>query len=153
MNQDPKNAPFFVDNEVITLNREGIWIADGMEITHEPTRKLFARSLKKDGDGYYLHIGRETKRIGVEDTAYFVEGLEGSAKTGYEIRLSDQSQERLDVKSLKYKPGRLCCRIKSGSEEAKFLRVTYHQILRDLKEDGEGYFLVLENQRVQLAKK
>ena len=69
--------PGYVDTEIIRLTRDGIWLADGEEISHEPTRRLFARSLKKDEKGYFLHIGREMRRIEVEDTAYFVEGLEG----------------------------------------------------------------------------
>lgn len=137
----PSNAPFFVDREVIILNREGIWIADGTEITHEPTRKLFARSLKKDEQGYFLHIGRETKRIQVQDTAYFVQRISGNPDQGVEVGLSDETQEKLDPSSLSYRPGRLTCRIKEGSEEAKFLRNPYFDLLRFLQEDEESYFL------------
>src|SRR5690242_17598119 len=101
------NAPFFVDNEVIVISRDGVWLADGHEITHEPTRKLFARSLFKDAEGYLLKIGRETKRIQVEDTAFFVRLIEGDPAEGYELSLSDDSRARLDPETLRYRPGRL----------------------------------------------
>src|SRR4051794_32128958 len=84
------NAPFFVDREVIVLTRNGVWLADGTEITHEPTAKLFARSLKKDERGYYLHIGRETKTIEVEDTAYFVTRIDGSPFEGFQLSINDE---------------------------------------------------------------
>jgi hypothetical protein len=150
-------APFFVDNEVITLSKHGIWIADGNEITHDPTRRLFARSLKKDADGYYLHIGRETKRIQVEDTAYFVQRIDGNPKDGYQLSLNDETQEKLDPKTLAYRPGRLCCRIKGTEEEAKFLHSAYFDILKNLQEDSSSYYLEFGSDsslvRVKLAGK
>jgi hypothetical protein len=141
--------PEYVDREVIILNQEGVWIADDSEITHEPTRRLFARSLKKDSKGYFLSIGRETKRIEVEDTAYFVERIvdnQGDQK----IELSDGTQELLDPSTLRYSPGRLTCRIKNGEEEAKFLRVPYYEILRDLEENGGKYFIHFNGKKVPL---
>src|SRR5689334_11837061 len=109
----PNETGFFVDNEVIILSKNGVWMADGIEISHEPTRRLFARSLKKESDGYYLHIGRETKRIQVEDTPYFVHLLDGDPLKGFELVLSDESREKLEPPSLHYKPGRLVCKVKS----------------------------------------
>jgi hypothetical protein len=137
----------YIDLEVITLTKEGVWMADGSEITHVPTRKLFARSLKRDRDGYCLEIGRETKRIEVEDTAYFVERMEG-----HDAQISDGTQEKIDPLTLTYQPGRLTARIKGGAEEAKFLRGPYHEFLRDLEQDEEGFFLVIAGQRVRLGK-
>jgi hypothetical protein len=136
----------YIDLEVIILTKEGVWMADGSEITHIPTRKLFARSLKKDADGYFLSIGRETKRIHVEDTAYFVERIEG-----LEAFLSDGSSEKIDPSTLAYQPGRLTMRIKNGIEEAKFLRGPYHEILRDLEEENGSYFLKIAGTKLKLS--
>jgi hypothetical protein len=148
-----KNAPFFPDREVIILSRNGIWIADGVEITHEPTRKLFAKSLKKREDGtYYLAIGRETKDIQIEDTAYFVIRIDEKNDQGIVVYLNDETHERLDPQSLKYRPGRLVCRVKSN-EEAKFLHAPYFDLLKNLNEDREGYFLKIGNTKVWLARK
>ena len=44
---EQKNAPFFVDKEVIILSKNGLWLSDGQEITHEATRKIFSTNLKK----------------------------------------------------------------------------------------------------------
>lgn len=149
------NAPFFVDNEVIVLGKNGIWVADGHEITHEPTRRLFARSLKHDDQGYFLHVGRETKRIQVEDTAYFVHRIDGDPKSGITVWVNDEKQETLVPLSLGYRPGRLVCRITRGGreEDARFLHSAYFDLLKFLQEDHDSYFLELGNQRVVLAHK
>lgn len=147
------NAPFFVDREVIVVTRNGIWLADGVEISHEPTRRLFARSLKRDGEGYYLHIGRETKRIEIEDTPYFIQRIDGTPEQGYELWINDETKERLSPVTLKYRPGRLVCKIKNGEEEAKFLHAAYFDLLRFLKEDLETYYLEITGKKISLAGK
>lgn len=148
-----ENAPFFVDNEVIVLTKNGIWLADGHEISHEPTRKLFARSLVRESEGYFLKIGRESKKIRIEDTAYFVLRLNGSAQSGYRTLLNDETEEELKPETLKYKPGRLTCLIKKGTEEAKFLHAPYFDLLKELKENPKQYFLEIQGQSFVLSQK
>lgn len=143
--------PGYVDTETIRINQNGLWLADGKEITHEPTARLFARSIRRDDLGYFLHIGHEYKRIEVEDTAFFVLRVDGDPERGYEVSLSDETRERLDPKTLSYRPGRLTCRVKNGEEEAKFLSPAYFEILKDVQEDGRWYYLLIEKKRVDLA--
>ncbi|MGE0614347.1 MAG: DUF1285 domain-containing protein [Bacteriovoracia bacterium] len=147
-----ENAPFFVDNERIVLNRDGVWLADGTEITHEGTRRLFARSLRLEPDGWWLIVGRERKQIEVADTPYFVERIEGAPERGYVLFLNDETSEPLDPASLAYKPGRLSCRAK-GEFTAKFLRAPYFDLLKHLQEDDHHYYLTLQNRRFELARK
>lgn len=149
------NAPFFVDNEIIRLTRNGIWIADGHEITHEPTRRLFAKSVQRDKNGYFLKIGRETKRIEVEDTAYFVHRVDRTPDGSIELLINDETREVLDPSTLAYKPGRLTCGLHRGDrgEEAKFLHSAYFDLLRDLQEDGSGYFLQIGKSKIILSRK
>ncbi|MBL7716112.1 MAG: DUF1285 domain-containing protein [Bdellovibrionales bacterium] len=149
------NAPFFVDNEVIVILKNGTWMADGMEISHEPTRKLFAKSLFRDEQGYILKIGRETKRIEVEDTAYFVHRIDHENDGAVRVWVNDEVQEILDPSTLKYQPGRLTCQIErhSRTEEAKFLSAAYFDLLSDLKESPEGYWLEIQGRKVTLLRK
>ena len=148
-------APFFVDREVIEITRSGVWLADGVEITHEPTRKLFARSLRRDAEGYFLAIGRETKRILVQDTAFFVLRVDGDGSRGYEVLLSNEETVRLDPATLRYRPGRLTLQwVPHGYaalEEALFLHAPYFDLLRHLEEDASSYFLMIEGRRWDLA--
>jgi hypothetical protein len=145
------NAPFFVDTEVIRLTRNGVWLSDDVEISHEPTRRLFAKILRRDSEGYFLSIGRETKRILVEDTAYFVQRVDGDHSRGFELWLNDETRERLDPNTLTYQPGRLTCWIKNGTEEAKFLHAPYFEVLCELVEREGSYWIVIGGEKVRLA--
>jgi hypothetical protein len=146
----------FRDNEELRLNRNGVWLSDGEEITHGETVRLFHRALKRQGDGFVIQVGRESKRVVVEDTPYFVVGLDGSADSGYWLRLSDETRERLDPATLKYGPsqalgpGRLVARVKGGTEEARFLSQAYFDLLSGLEEDSDCFFLVIGGKRIDL---
>lgn len=142
--------PGYVDTEVIRLTKNGVWLADGHEITHEPTTLLFAKSLKRDETSYFLHIGREMKRIVVEDTAYFVERIDGSPSQGFILHISDGTSEKLSPETLRYETGRLTCLIHSSEDEAKFLSIPYMELLKLAEVDEEGYFLQIEGRRIGL---
>jgi hypothetical protein len=142
--------PGYVDTEIIRLTKNGVWLADGHEISHQPTLRLFARSLKRDEKSYFLHIGREMKRIVVEDTAYFVERIEGSPVQGYVLHINDGTSEKLNPGTLCYQSGRLTCLVHSGEDEAKFLSIPYMELLRLADEDEKGYFIQIEGNRIGL---
>jgi hypothetical protein len=145
------NAPFFVDREVIVVKRSGVWLADGVEITHEPTRKLFARSLRRDAEGYFLAIGRETKRIEVEDTPFFVLRVDGSSSEGFTALLSNGQELVLALEAITYRPGRLAFRwvppAFTSEEDALFLHAPYFDLLSHLIEDERGYWLEAKGKR------
>lgn len=149
----------FVDNEELRLTRNGVWLTNGQEITHESTIRGFMRHLRREDGRYVIRIARESKPVTVEDTAYFVTNLRGSAEAGYELVLNDGTSERLDPATLAYQPARLTCRIaarasaSSGGafEEAKFLSAPYFEILQGLRDDGQSYYLQIGDQKVTLA--
>jgi hypothetical protein len=141
-----------METEVIRLTANGVWMSDQTEIDHQNTVQLFFRSIHQDDEGYFLKVGFETKRIIVEDTAYFVMGLEGSAAQGYLLILSDGAREPLDPSTLKYQLGRLTCRVHGARFEAKFLQKSYVELLQNLQQDGDEYFLEVAGQRVSLAR-
>jgi len=152
----PAHTPFFVPGEKIILTRNGDWLADGMEITHEPTRLLFAKNLKKDAQGYYIQVGYEAKRIQIEDTAYFILRLERQDDGSIILGLNDETRENLNLNTLKYSPGRLTCKVHQN-EEARFLHTSYFDLLKDLQEDEKSYYLTFFTQgkktRIDLSRK
>ena len=131
--------------EIIFLNREGEWLANGQAITHEATLRAFAQNLHRQEDGsWWIQIGREKKQVHVEDTAYFVKRLQGNPKQGYEIVLSNDTTEALLPQTLKLTPGRLTCLTHRG-HEAKFLRAPYSEILlQALQNEGGSYQLQIQ---------
>lgn len=150
--KESTDAPFFSDPEVIILTARGVWMADGYEITHEPTRKLFARSIFACAGGFELRIGRETKRITVEDTPYFVTRVEGNPLEGFTLWLNDETRERLAPRSLAYQPGRLTARVKNAAFEARFLSAPYHDLLFQAEGNPElGYSVTIEGQTIRLV--
>lgn len=154
-----QNAPFFVDNEVICLRRNGVWMSDHTEITHEPTRRMFSQNLERIPGSerqYQIKIGRESKTIVVEDTAYFVQRIDGTPETEFKITLNDGTQEILNLMTLKYQPGRLTCTVvrRGFTEEAKFLSTAYMDLLSFMREDESSYYLEVPSMgRIFLAKK
>jgi hypothetical protein len=142
----------YIDHENIVLTRNGMWLADGDEIGHERTRKLFSRSLVKTASGWALKIGREKKDVLVEDTSLFVDRLNGEPQKGFEVEVSDQSCSKLYPETLNYKPGRLTCLV-NKTTEAKFLQVPYMELLKFLEEDKNAYYLTVEGKRHNLMTK
>jgi hypothetical protein len=140
--------------EDIILTKNGVWLSDNEEITHERTILAFSRNIHRSQNGYEIRIGRERKSIHIEDTMFFITSIEGAPEIGFTIRTNDQRVGELDPESLRYRPGRLTCRVadpNSGMlEEAKFLSTAYYEILKFLEHDDTGYSITIEGKRIQL---
>ena len=95
----------------------------------------------------------------MEDTPYFVIRIDGTPHQNYTLWINDETQEPLDPTTLQYQPGRMICKIKKshGSQtqgmEAKFLHAPYFDLLKNLEEDPNTYYLVIKKIRIDLAKR
>jgi len=154
MNVSPQ-VVYFGINEQLTLSKEGVWLSNGTEITHEATVRAFFRFLEQDPNSqWWIRIGNEKKPVSIEDTPCFVRQITGSAQEGYRIALlgaQEEAFEDLAEGTLSYRPGRLTCRTRNGWE-ARFLRAPYHEFLKGLQQDEWGYFVQIRGKRVSLAK-
>ncbi len=143
----------YVDLENLVLSKNGLWLSNGTEVTHEQTCRAFFKNIGRDDEGYFIQIGKDFKRFTVEDTAYFVVRIEGDPSSGYELILSDESREKLNSETLKFQsPDRLTCLIKGGIFEARFLRKPYTELLLNAEGDGPDYFVVLTGKKILLQK-
>lgn len=140
------SEPLFTDRETILLTKEGIFLTDGEEITHARTSDAFHRFLGRDADGYFITIGKDFKRINVEDTARFVRQVRFTGSGGdarVEIDLLDGTSEVLDPTTLTYSAERLTCNVKGFAEgfpeTAKFLRAAHTEFFMRALEDADGY--------------
>ena len=135
----------------IFLDKEGRWFHEGMEITHLRTLELFSRSVCRDADGgYWLQIGRERARIEVEDTPYMVREV-SFHEAEVELKLNDGSSEILDPGTLWIGAGNvLYCNVKSEKLPARFLRPAYYQLVSQVEQDEDGYFLELGRKKFYL---
>jgi hypothetical protein len=147
-----QNIFSFYENIILTKN--GAWLSDNEEITHARTLLAFARNIYRCKDGFEIRIGHEHKTIHVEDTMYFITSIEGSPEIGFSIRTNDQRIGELDPSTLKYRPGRLTCRVPDPNtgilEEAKFLSTAYYEILKYLEQDGETFSITIEGKKIVL---
>ena len=147
---------FFGIHENIILTKGGVWLSNGEEILHENTVRAFSKNIFRCVDGFEVRLGTERKTIHVEDTLYFVTRLEGSSDIGFNIVLNDGRTLELDSKTLQYKPGRLTCRVSHPNdkthEEAKFLSAAYYELLKFVDRNDEGFYIVIEGQKIVLSR-
>ncbi len=148
------DSSFFGIHENLILTRNGTWLSNGEEITHPKTLLAFSRNLYRCKDGFELRIGTEKKTVHVEDTLYFVKSVEGDPAIGYSLNLNDGRTLELDPGSLRYRPGRLTCKVphpnENTGEEAKFLSVAYYELLRHLEPEDGGFRLTIEGVTIHL---
>lgn len=134
---------YTIHNSKIRFGRDGVWYADDQPIVNERIARLFSRHVGRRADGgYQLKIGPETAPIEVDDTPYVVVGVE-ALDAAIEVELNDATRERLDPSSLQVGEGNvLYCRVKAGTERARFLRPAYYQIAPLVTESGPGRFVL-----------
>ncbi|HTL11005.1 MAG TPA: hypothetical protein VL588_00875 [Bdellovibrionota bacterium] len=142
---------FFIDEEELLLDRNGIWRSNGVEVAHDSTTDAFHRFLEPDGSGgWRIKIGPETKSVKIEDTPRFVTTLEGGAEKGFTLVLAGGKREALDPATLAYQaPDRLTCKLRDGTT-ARFLRRAYYEITKSLEKDGGKHVVVIAGKRYPL---
>lgn len=128
----------------IRLSSEGSWYHDGVEVTHERTVDLFFKSLIFCDGRYYLTGEKEPVPVDIEDTAYFICGLDKS-RDGYTVTVSDGTSEPLALSSLDTgAENQLYCQIhgkthQAKAHRAKFVRKVYYELMKALVE-RDGYY-------------
>ena len=100
------------------------------------------RFLPEEGPAgkYVVQLGRYRGEIEIEEAGFFVRGFDPA---GAGLSLSDGSEERLDVRSLRVSPrdGALLCRVKSGLAPGGLLARFQHAAQAELlnaAEQGPG---------------
>jgi hypothetical protein len=148
-------TPLFIDRETIRLTREGVFLSDGEEITHGRTVDAYHRFLGRDDEGYFIAIGRDFKRIEVEDTASFVAEIDWApGDESIELTLRDGTRQTLDPETVRYRADRLTCQIRrpdGRTEEAKFLRKPYLEFLLHALDDKSGYHVRIGSKTIRLG--
>jgi hypothetical protein len=136
----PRAGFYAIHNSSIRFGRDGRWYADGQPIVNARIADLFSRHVQRAEDGSYrLRIADEQAAIEVEDTPYVIIAA-GDDADGTWIELNDRSRERLDPTSLAVAADDvLYCRVKGGTEAARFLRPAYYQIADHLDAAGAGF--------------
>lgn len=146
---------YAIHNSHIRFGRDGRWYADGQPIVNRRIADLFSSHVRRaDSGGYMLEIGPERAPIEVDDTPYVVVGVQIDEKGSAKIELNDHTVEALDAGSLQVGTDEvLYCRVKSGTERARFLRAAYYQLAPFITESEAGHFeLMLGGTAYSLAR-
>jgi hypothetical protein len=118
----PPLAPFG-----LVLHHDGRWSHEGVPVLNRRLRAAFDRGVRylPDVRKYVVQIGRFRGEIEPEEAAFFVRQFD--APSG-RIRLSDGSEEPLEVASLHLSPrdGALLCRVKRELAPAGLLARFLH---------------------------
>lgn len=133
---------YAIHNSSIRFGRDGQWYADGQLITNPRIAALFSRHIvRAEGGGYELRIADERAPITVDDTPYVVVGADSDADAVW-IELNDGTREPLDPHTLHVGADDvLYCRVKQGSERARFLRPAYYQVAPHISTAADGTFV------------
>lgn len=133
-----------IETRQLCFRKDGRWYADDEPVEHERLARLFSRHLRRkpDGSGYEIWIDeRYHADVVVEDTPFVVVGVNLGDGAAGSLTLNDGGEEELDADSLEVGEGEvLYCRVRQGSERARFLRSAYYQLVPHLEETAEGGF-------------
>ena len=130
--------------QALSVDRDGVWRHEGIEITHERTWKMFSRTLDRDDQGkYFLRIGHEFAYVQVEDAPLIVDALrlvDGVVR----LTLKDETHEELDPDTLYLTAENVpYCTVRDGKMPAKFSRTAYYELAEFIREEGDGFVLDL----------
>jgi len=124
------------------IDKNGNWFQDGIKIQHRITYLYNNKLLKRDEEGrYYLDEGSGKLYIKVEDTPFVVKMVHKSGDDYY-IVLNDETREKLDLGTLRINEENIpYAKVKNGEFDARFTRPAYYEFMKDLKKEGESYYL------------
>jgi hypothetical protein len=134
---------YVIQNSEIRFGKDGRWYADGQLIANRRIAELFSQHVQRCSEGgYMLRIADEQAPIVVEDTPYVVTGVAPDGDGSVLIELNDRHQERLDPRTLSVGADDvLYCRVKDGTEAARFLRPAYYQIAQYIERADASRFV------------
>lgn len=130
-------------NYRFSIDKRGNWFQDGIKIQHRLTYLYNNKLLKRDDEGnYYLDEGSGKLYIKVEDTPFVVKMIHKEGEDYY-LRLNDETEEKLDLNTLRINNENIpYAKVKNGEFDARFTRPAYYEFIKDLKKDGDNYYII-----------
>lgn len=134
---------YSIHTSKLSFRGDGRWYADDEPVTHPRLARLFSRYLRRTpSGGYEIWIDdRYHAEVEIEDTPYVVTAVEIDESGRCSIDLNDGTTELLDPGGLQVgNDNVLYCRVKNGTERARFLRSAYYQLAQWIEETAPGRF-------------
>ena len=140
----------------IRIDKEGNWYYQDLPIINKKIYLYLNQSLALDPSGrYILSMDGEKCYLEVEDTPFVIQEVCLPSDSGQSpslvVKLNDGTEERLKADTLRVGHDNvLYCKVKEGLYEARLLRNAYYQLAEFLEQDGQNYYLVIEDSKIHL---
>lgn len=122
----------------LRIDRDGGWLHEGEEVSHEGILASLRQGLQVDAGGHFLQIGAVRVPVEVEDAPFAIVRFEPDGDE-FVLTLNDGSSEALDPATLALRKGDVpYCRVKSRRFEARFSRAAAWQLLQRVETKPEG---------------
>jgi hypothetical protein len=122
----------------LRIDRDGAWLHEGEEVTHEGLLAGLRTNLKRDADGHFLEIGAVRVPVEVDDAPFVVLRAEPDGDR-LMLTLNDRSRERLAPDTLRFgADGAPHCPVKEGRFEARWTRAATYQLLQHVRHDEDA---------------
>ena len=143
--------------EEIRLDSEGRWFHNGALFKNKKIISFFNKSIDITKDGtYVLSYSGYVYPIIVEDAPLFVTGFRLVKNNDEEcilIALNSGETEKLDLDTLHYKNNALYCFVKNGTIPAKFKRSPCYELLQNITDNDDVFYIELCGKRIVLSEK
>jgi hypothetical protein len=145
------------DLDEIRIDSEGRWYCNDKPFKNKNIINFFNKSIDITKDGIFvLNYSNFVYPIIVEDTPLFVTGIryyKSDKEESLFVALTSGEVEKLDIDTLHYKNNALYCFVRNGAIPAKFKRSPSYEILQNIKENDDIYYLDICGKRIVLTEK
>jgi hypothetical protein len=139
---DPSALPSGWTVPKLSIDRDGEWFDDGVQVTHHGIVANLRSNLRRDAEGYFIQT-RVRIPVTVEDVPWVITRLERRGHTLHGF-LNDGTDETIDPASLRIGAADVpYCTVKSGQFEARLSRAATFQLLALTEAGGGGDVLRL----------
>lgn len=140
----------------IRIDKEGNWYYQDLPIINKKIYLYLNQCLAQEPSGrYILSMNGENCYLEVEDTPFVIQEVRLPSDSGQlpslVVKLNDGTEEILKADTLRVGHDNvLYCKVKEGLYEARLLRNAYYQLAEFFEQDGQNYYLVIEDSKIHL---
>ena len=142
---------------VISINKEGEWFYNDRKIIHPTVLRIFNDGLSRAGDGrYYLEVDGDVAEVVVEDAPFVVKrvmpAIDEGKLCGFVISLSDDTEDILNLDTLKINDKNVPYCLVKGGLLAKFSSKAYYMLSEYIEHDEhqDSYYIKIKSKKNQI---
>jgi uncharacterized protein len=137
------------------IDRDGVWLHEGVEVTHPGVLRNLHANLRAEGESYFLQVGPSRIPVTVDDAPYVVLRLAVRPDGALHGQLTDGESEAIDPATLRLDArGVPYCRVKAGRFRARLSVAAWLQLAPYLEAEpgSDRSTLVLGGRRLPIPR-